>query len=57
DEGPILQALGWSPASLEVLQVRTGQSASELNIRLLELELSGEVARLPGQLFQRLPRA
>ncbi len=57
DEGPILQALGWSPASLEVLQVRTGWSATELNIRLLELELSGEVARLPGQLFQRLPRA
>lgn len=57
DECPVLRALGWSPASLEVLQVRTGLSATELNIRLLELELSGEVARLPGQLFQRLSRA
>lgn len=50
---PVLLALGWSPATLEVLQVRSGLSATELSVRLLELELLGEVARLPGQLFQR----
>jgi DNA processing protein len=49
----VLRALGWSPATLEVLQVRSGLSTSELSVRLLELELLGEVARLPGQLFQR----
>ncbi|HMW22831.1 MAG TPA: DNA-processing protein DprA [Burkholderiaceae bacterium] len=53
DADPVLRALGWSPATLEVLQVRSGLSASELSVRLLELELLGEVARLPGQLFQR----
>ncbi len=52
-EDPVLAALGWSPATLEVLQVRCGLSATELSVRLLELELLGEVARLPGQLFQR----
>lgn len=52
-DDPVLAALGWSPATLEVLQVRCGLSATELSVRLLELELLGEVARLPGQLFQR----
>jgi DNA processing protein len=50
---PVLRALGWSPATLEVLQVRSGLSASELSVRLLELELLGHIERLPGQLFQR----
>jgi DNA processing protein len=53
---PVLRALGWSPATLEVLQVRSGLSATDLSVRLLELELLGEVARLPGQLFQRQAR-
>jgi DNA processing protein len=52
-DDPVLAALGWSPATLEVLQVRCGLPATELSVRLLELELLGEVARLPGQLFQR----
>ena len=34
----------------------TGASAAELSVRLLDLELDGHVARLPGQLFQRQPR-
>lgn len=53
---PVLRALGWSPATLEVLQLRSGLPASALSVRLLELELLGEVARLPGQLFQRQAR-
>jgi DNA processing protein len=53
----VLNALGWSAATLDVLQLRTGLSASELIVRLLTLELEGSVARLPGELFQRVVRA
>lgn len=51
---PLLHALGFDPVSLDALVARTGWPAPELNARLLELELMGEVARLPGQLFQRV---
>jgi DNA processing protein len=51
---PLLAALGFDPVALEALVARTGWSAAELNIRLLEMELNGAVARLPGQLFQRI---
>ncbi|MBS0447197.1 MAG: DNA-protecting protein DprA [Proteobacteria bacterium] len=53
---PILDALGHDPVSLDALVARTGWPASDLNIRLLDLELEGRVARLPGQLFQRIGR-
>ncbi len=56
-EEPLLQALGFDPVSLDTLVARTGESAATLGARLLELELSGEVARLPGQRFQRVGRA
>ena len=36
---------------------RTGHSAAELQAQLLELELSGEVCRLPGGLYQRMGQA
>lgn len=54
---PLLTAMGHEVVSLEALVARTGWSASTLNIRLLDLELEGRVARLPGQLFQRIDRA
>jgi len=54
---PLLDALGFEPVSLEALVARTGWSAAELSARLLELELDGHVARLPGQLFQRIGTA
>ncbi len=50
---PLLEALGHDPVTLDALQARTGWPAAELNARLLELELDGRVARLPGGLFQR----
>jgi DNA processing protein len=56
-QDPLLSALGHEPTSLEALVARTGWPASELNARLLELELAGCVARLPGQLFQRVGMA
>lgn len=52
-DSPLLQALGHEPATLDALGARTGMSAADLNAQLLELELDGHVARLPGGLFQR----
>lgn len=55
-EDPVLAALGHDPVTLDALVARTGWPPADLNARLLELELLGHVARLPGQLFQRLER-
>jgi DNA processing protein len=52
----LLNALGFDPVMLDVLMTRTGWSTAEIQTRLLELELDGQVARLPGQLFQRVVR-
>ncbi len=53
----VLQALGFDPLGLDALVARTGLDAATLQVRLLELELDGRVARLPGGLFQRLGAA
>ena len=53
DQG-LLQALGFDPVDLDSLCSRTGIDIASLQIQLLELELQGQVARLPGGLFQRL---
>ncbi len=53
---PLLEALGHDPVGMDALVARTGMGTAELNARLLELELEGRVARLPGQLFQRIER-
>jgi DNA processing protein len=50
---PLLEALGHDPVSLDALGIRTGWPAQDLSARLLELELEGRVARLPGGLYQR----
>lgn len=50
---PLLDAMGFDPIGLDELSNRTGMSAHDLSAKLLELELDGRVARLPGQLFQR----
>ena len=49
----LLAALGHEPVTLDALLARTGESAAALSGRLLELELEGHVARLPGGLYQR----
>ncbi len=53
-EDPLLGALGFDAVSLDALQARTGMDTARLQAQLLELELNGQVARLPGGLFQRL---
>ena len=50
---PLLRALGHDPVTLDALCARTGWDPALLNVKLLELELDGQVARLPGGLFQR----
>lgn len=52
-ENPLLCAMGYDPIGLDPLIARTGIPAPLLQAQLLELELAGRVARLPGGLFQR----
>lgn len=52
-EDALLDAMGYDPIGLDALIARTGIPAPQLQAQLLELELAGDVARLPGGLFQR----
>ena len=56
-QDPLLCALGWDPMGLDALQARTGMDTAAMQVELLELELAGVVARLPGGLFQRMGSA
>jgi len=56
-QDPVLAAMGYEPVSQEALSARTGWGPADLGAHLLELELMGQVARLPGQLFQRVVAA
>jgi DNA processing protein len=50
--------MGFTPISLDALQIHCKLEIAELQSVLLGLELEGHVARLPGGLFQRLgPRS
>ncbi|HEX2546535.1 MAG TPA: DNA-processing protein DprA [Ramlibacter sp.] len=53
----LLAGMGYEPIGLDALIARTGIPAPLLQAQLLELELAGQVARLPGGLFQRLASA
>ncbi len=55
-DGPLLIALGFDPIGLDALQARTGLPTPDLQVQLLELELEGQVERVPGGLFQRMVR-
>ena len=50
----LLDALGFDIQGLDQLQARTGLPTPVLQTLLLELELDGHVARMPGGQFQRL---
>jgi len=52
----LLDALGFDPTGLDGLQARTGLDTASLQSKLMELELLGLVARLPGARFQRMGR-
>lgn len=50
----LLHALGYDATSLDTLQARTGLDTATLQAQLMTLELQGQIARLPGGLFQRV---
>ncbi|KAB2928100.1 MAG: DNA-protecting protein DprA [Dechloromonas sp.] len=54
DEHPIVVALGHDPCTLDELAERTALGADQLLGELLTLELSGRIASLPGNRYQRL---
>lgn len=56
-DDPLLAALGLEPMSLDELLARTGWPIERLQARLFELELAGDLVRLPGARLQRLVRA
>jgi DNA processing protein len=56
-ERVLLRALGHDPVGLDALQARCGWPTAQLQAQLLELELMGQVGRLPGGLFQRMGSA
>lgn len=54
EEAQFMTYFGADPVALEVLQSRSGMSAGELSLMLMNLELSGAVRQLPGKLYEKL---
>jgi DNA processing protein len=52
DRHPLLNALGFDPAGIDTLTVRSGLTSDTVCAMLLELELEGRIACLPGGLYQ-----
>jgi DNA processing protein len=50
----IIQAMSFEPVTIDTLGTTLGLTAAELYAMLLQLELEGRVASLPGGRFQRL---
>lgn len=53
-EHPLLVYLGYDSTDIETLSQRSGLTIAELSAILLQLELDGAVATLPGGLYQRI---
>ncbi len=51
---PLLALIGDDPVDLDTLAARSASGVAELAARLLALELSGQLERLPGARFQRV---
>ncbi len=51
---PLLSQLGFDPVDVETLASRSNLTIGELSAILLQLELDGAVASLPGGLYQRI---
>ncbi|MGI9025339.1 MAG: DNA-processing protein DprA [Burkholderiaceae bacterium] len=56
DDARLLSKLGFNPVTADELAHRAGYSAAQLATKLLDLELAGHIARLPGGRVQRLIR-
>ena len=53
-DDPLAAALGFEPVTTDELAARSGLDVARLSALLLDLELAGRVARLPGGRFQRI---
>ena len=51
---PLFEHLGFDPIDLDNLSQRSGLTIEALSAILLQLELDGDVATLPGGLYQRI---
>jgi DNA processing protein len=51
---PLFAHLGFDPVGAETLTQRSGLTIAELSAILLQLELDGAIASLPGGLYQRI---
>ena len=54
EEHPLFVHLGFDPTDLDSLSQRSGLTIEALSAILLQLELNGDVATLPGGLYQRI---
>ncbi|MBI4938519.1 MAG: DNA-protecting protein DprA [Nitrosomonadales bacterium] len=54
DDHPLLEHLGFDPVGLDCLSQRSGLTIESLSAILLQLELEGCIATLPGGLYQRI---
>ena len=51
---PFLTKMGYAPIDVDTLSLRAGLPVERVSAELLRLELAGQVASLPGGLYQRL---
>lgn len=54
EDDPLLEAIGYAPASIDQLAQRTGLDAAKLAAHLSRLEIAGRVRALPGGWFQHV---
>jgi DNA processing protein len=54
DRYPLLNALGFDPAGIDALTARSGLTSDTVCAMLLQLELEGRIACLPGGLYQKI---
>lgn len=54
DVDPLLACIGYDPTPLDVVRQRSGLSITDLQTRLTLLELTGQIAQLPGQQCRRV---
>ena len=55
-EGALLDSFGFDPVSIDALVKLSGLTSDAVCAMLLQLELAGRVASLPGGLYQRISR-
>ena len=54
EHDPLLEEIGFAPASIDQLAQRTGLDAAKLAAQLSRLEIAGRIRALPGGCFQRV---